>query len=194
MPAEPNTRTSPADERHGHLAISVWSTDDADEMGAYWSRNRDHLAPTQPGRAATFWTVGGQRFRVEASADEVAAGRLMPLLVREDGDIVGDVILSNMIRGAFCSGSLGYNVDGARLRRGIATWAVGAAVDISFADLNLHRLQAGTLLDNVASQGVLRRCGFERIGVARDYLAIAGEWRDHVLWQRVDPAVVPPTA
>ena len=48
----------------------------------------------------------------------------------------------------------------------------------------LHRLQAGTLLSNSASQAVLQRNGFERSGVARRYLLIAGRWQDHVPYQR----------
>jgi RimJ/RimL family protein N-acetyltransferase len=61
---------------------------------------------------------------------------------------------------------------------------VGAVVEIAFRDLGLHRLEAGTLADNVASQRVLENNRFEQIGLARRYLQIAGEWRDHVLYQR----------
>jgi [ribosomal protein S5]-alanine N-acetyltransferase len=66
----------------------------------------------------------------------------------------------------------------------LATLAVGEAVEIAFRELGLHRLQAGTLVDNIASQRVLEKNHFERIGLARRYLFIAGEWRDHFLYQR----------
>ncbi|WP_442858654.1 hypothetical protein [Arthrobacter sp. 9V] len=46
-------------------------------------------------------------------------------------------------------------------------------------------MQAATLVHNAASQTVLKRSGFERIGVAPSYLQIAGEWQDHVLFQRI---------
>jgi ribosomal-protein-alanine N-acetyltransferase len=36
---------------------------------------------------------------------------------------------------------------------------------------------------------VLEKNGFERIGLARRYLKIAGEWRDHFLFQRVADGV-----
>jgi ribosomal-protein-alanine N-acetyltransferase len=39
-------------------------------------------------------------------------------------------------------------------------------------------------VDNVASQRVLERNGFERIGLARRYLHVGGDWRDHILFQR----------
>jgi ribosomal-protein-alanine N-acetyltransferase len=187
------TRTGAPDGRRGQLQISVWSEDDIDELGAYWMRNREHLLPTQPHRDPAFWTVDGQRQRVERAADDVATGRIVPFLVREDGRLVGEVMLSDVAGGAFCSANLGYSVDGQRLRLGIAAWAVAAVVDVAFSDLALHRLQAGTMLDNIASQKVLERCEFVRIGVAAQYLAIAGSWRDHVLWQRTNPGMPPPS-
>ena len=58
-------------------------------------------------------------------------------------------------------------------------------VGVAFGELALHRLEAGTLLDNIGSQRVLEKNGFERIGIARRYLFIGGDWRDHVLFQRV---------
>ena len=69
--------------------------------------------------------------------------------------------------------------------RGIATHAVGEVCRWAFGEAGLHRLEAGTLLDNHASQKVLAKNGFEQIGIARRYLLINGDWRDHVLFQRV---------
>ncbi|MGZ4547737.1 MAG: GNAT family N-acetyltransferase, partial [Blastococcus sp.] len=47
----------------------------------------------------------------------------------------------------------------------------------------LHRVEAATLVDNLASQAVLRHTGFTLIGHAPGYLRIAGGWRDHMLFQ-----------
>ena len=59
-------------------------------------------------------------------------------------------------------------------------------IELAFGPWGLHRLEAGTLVDNVASQRVLRRNGFEQFGLAPRYLHINGEWRDHVLFQRLN--------
>jgi [ribosomal protein S5]-alanine N-acetyltransferase len=99
--------------------------------------------------------------------------------------IAGTISLSNVVRGAFQNANVGYWVDRARNGRGLATRALAAMVDEAFGDLALHRLEAGTLVDNVASQRVLEKNGFERIGLARRYLYIGGDWRDHVLFQRI---------
>jgi ribosomal-protein-alanine N-acetyltransferase len=67
----------------------------------------------------------------------------------------------------------------------VATAAVGAVVDACFTEHGLHRMEAATLVDNLASQAVLRRTGFTLIGPAPGYLHIAGAWRDHLLFQRL---------
>ena len=58
---------------------------------------------------------------------------------------------------------------------------------VAFAELGLHRIQAETLLDNLASQRVLERNGFARIGMAPAYLKIAGRWQDCFLYQLINP-------
>jgi ribosomal-protein-alanine N-acetyltransferase len=67
----------------------------------------------------------------------------------------------------------------------LATAAAEAAVTLAFGDLGLHRVEAGTHLGDRASQAVLARAGFTRYGLAPRYLRIAGEWQDHVLFQRL---------
>ena len=62
--------------------------------------------------------------------------------------------------------------------------AVAAIAELAFGDLELHRLEAATLVANRASQRVLEKNRFVRIGLAPHYLRIAGVWRDHVLFQR----------
>ena len=63
--------------------------------------------------------------------------------------------------------------------------AVAEAVQLAFGDLGLHRVEASTLLHNVASQRVLARNGFEQYGTAPRYLQIAGRWQDHLLFARL---------
>ena len=106
-------------------------------------------------------------------------------MILDDGEPAGVVGLSNIVRGPRQSAILSYWVDEPRNGRGLATRAVAAVVDIAFGELHLHRVEAGTLPDNFASQRVLEKNGFERYGLARSFLLIAGEWRDHVLFERI---------
>jgi ribosomal-protein-alanine N-acetyltransferase len=160
------------------------TADDAEELAALYAANRDFLAPFEPIRPGAFYTAAGQRERLAAPPDDVYR-----FAVVDDGAIAGVINLANIVRGAFLSATVGYFVDRSHNGRGLATEAVGAVVGFAFGEAGLHRLQAGTLVDNVASQRVLEKNGFERIGLARRYLKIAGEWRDHFLFQRVADGV-----
>ena len=110
----------------------------------------------------------------------------MPFVILdEDGTVAGRITLSEIVKGPFQSCSMGYWLAEDRTGRGLATQAVAAAVVHAFTEMGLHRVEAATLLSNTASQGVLARNGFEKFGLARRYLKIAGEWQDHVRFQRL---------
>ncbi len=90
------------------------------------------------------------------------------------------------------SANVGYMVDTAVRGRGVATAALRLVVAHAFDQLRLHRLDAGAMPSNVASQRVLEKAGFARVGVNRRFLFVAGSWQDHVLYELVGPDFVPP--
>ncbi|GAA1811241.1 GNAT family N-acetyltransferase [Agromyces neolithicus] len=153
-------------------------------LAAAYLRNREHLAPWEPARTATFFTADWQESEVEVALQRLEAGTALPLVIVDGDEIIGRVNLSDIVRGVFLNANLGYWVDARYTGRGIATTAVGVAVAAA-RELGLHRVQAGTLVHNRASQLVLERNGFERFGLARRYLRIAGRWQDHLLFERL---------
>lgn len=166
--------------------IRLIRLDDAAPLADLVAASREHLAPWEPVRGDDYFTEPGQRAAVEASLDRQARGEGMPWVILDDtGEVAGRVTLSDIVRGPFQSCHMGYWIGARQAGRGFTTEAVLAAVASAFADLGLHRVQAGTLVHNVASQRVLQKAGFERIGLAREYLRIAGAWQDHLLFQRV---------
>ena len=82
------------------------------------------------------------------------------------------------------SGVLGYFVDRGHLRRGLARAAV-EFLEEQALELGLHRLEAGTMVENVPSQRVLESLGYEQYGLAPKLLFLNGAWRDHVLFQKL---------
>ncbi|HYZ81363.1 MAG TPA: GNAT family protein, partial [Solirubrobacteraceae bacterium] len=85
---------------------------------------------------------------------------------------------------AFQSANVGYWVAEAHNGQGVATRALGLVCERAFTEIGLHRIEAGTLPDNYASQRVIEKNGFVRIGLAPRYLQIAGVWSDHILFQK----------
>jgi ribosomal-protein-alanine N-acetyltransferase len=158
---------------------------DADAMLRANLRNREHLRPWGPPREESFFTPEAQRARLAEQLAGLEAGRAVPwVLVRED-EIVGTVSISGIVAGHVRSALLGYWIDVAMAGRGLATAAAALACRAADEALGLHRLEAGAAVANTGSQRVLAKCGFERIGVARDFLFLDGTWTDHVLFQRI---------
>jgi [ribosomal protein S5]-alanine N-acetyltransferase len=157
--------------------LRALTSEDADELAALLVENREFLAPFEPVRAKAFFTAAGQRERIEN-------GESQPFAILDGDRIAGTVTISNVVHGPFQSANLGYWVAERFSGRGLATSAVRDVLPIAFGELGLHRLEAATLVDNLASQRVLERNAFDRIGLARRYLQIAGAWRDHLLFQR----------
>jgi ribosomal-protein-alanine N-acetyltransferase len=170
---------------NGNVHLRILSLSDAGPLAAAYSRNAEHLAPWEPRRSAAFYTRAGQEAIVRSKLDQYAAGTELPWIVLHDRDVIGMITLTGIVRGPFLNANLGYWVDHAFTGKGIATSSVEAVLSMAGGELGLHRIQAATLLDNVASQAVLKRSGFKRIGMAPSYLHIAGEWQDHVLYQRI---------
>jgi len=162
--------------------------DDAPRLAALLTENREFLAPWDALRPESYFTLGGQTEVVSSVLEEHDQGRAEPHVILDDaGEVVGRITLNSIVRGAFQSCSVGYWVAAEAGGRGLATGAVAALVRLAFDQLDLHRVEAGTLLHNVRSQRVLENNGFTRFGVAPAYLNIAGRWQDHALYQRVRP-------
>ena len=162
--------------------------DDAADLARLLTTDREVMEPVEPLRPEAFFTEAGQRDRLSRELGEQGQGVTVPLGILDAvGTLVGQVTLFHLVRGPMESGSVGYWLSSSAQGRGLATQALQEACALAFGELHLHRLQAGTLLTNVRSQAVLRRVGFEQIGVARSSIRIAGRWQDQLLHQLVAP-------
>ena len=181
------------------LHIRLLEDADAAALAAAYQRNRGHLAPWEPERNDAFFTPQQQAETIRAKRGQHLQGSEVPwVLVKEDDggagrtgtysrSVVGAVTLTGIVRGPFLSANLGYWVDRGLTGQGVGTAAVLFAANYACTALGLHRIQAATLLHNTASRRLLQRAGFREIGVAPEYLKIAGKWQDHLLHQLILP-------
>ena len=66
--------------------------------------------------------------------------------------------------------------------QGIATEVVSRMIDYCFQTLNLHRIEAGCAVENVASIKVLEKVGFIREGIGRQILPLKSGWSDNYFY------------
>jgi [ribosomal protein S5]-alanine N-acetyltransferase len=164
------------------------SVDDAPALLEIAREDFYFFAPWEPLHDDQWLTEAAQREVIGEKLEQHRLGLSLPHVVLDDaGEVVGRITLNNVVRGAFQSCSVGYFIRSAANGRGHATSAVRQMVATAFGELGLHRVEAGTLLHNAASQRVLERNGFVRFGLAPQYLRIQGRWQDHVLFQVLNP-------
>jgi ribosomal-protein-alanine N-acetyltransferase len=153
------------------------------------AERRDH-ARFAPRRPAVHYTAAYWRRRVRVLERDRRADRSLVLyFFAKDSprEVAGHASLSNVVRGAFQAAHLGYALRKSREGQGLMTEALRAILPYAFGTLRLHRVMANHMPSNRRSARVLRRLGFRREGLARDYLLIGGGWRDHVLTSLVNP-------
>lgn len=120
----------------------------------------------------------------DAYLARAAAENQASYLVRhaECGALVGYANVSNIVRGGFQSGYLGYAAFASHTGRGLMTAGLRAIITDVFTRHGLHRLEANIQPDNARSIALASRLGFRREGFSPRYLMIAGQWRDHERW------------
>ena len=113
-----------------------------------------------------------------------AQGQALPMLLirRADQQLLGALTLDNIRRGPAQTGTFGYWIGAPFARQGYMREAILALTHHAFTRLDLSRLEAACLPENLPSRGVLEKCGFKYEGVAQSYLQINGRWRNHVLY------------
>ena len=89
-------------------------------------------------------------------------GRALALFLirREDARLMGAITLDNIRRGPSQSAQVGYWIGPEFARQGLMREALAAVVHHAFTVLDLSRIEAACLPENVASRALLERSGF----------------------------------
>lgn len=149
---------------------------DARRRSAAWLKPWDATVP--PYGEARPTTFGSLVRRLHRAA---RAGQAMPFAIEVDGRFVGQVTVSNIVRGSAMFASIGYWIDVAYAGRGIMPRAVALVIDHCFAS-GLHRIEVAIRPENSNSLRIVEKLGIREVGYAPRYLHIDGEWRDHRLY------------
>ena len=153
-----------------------------------WSELRESsaafLTPWEPTWSPDHLSRKAFTNRVYWAQRAEAQGQALPMLLirRADNQLLGALTLDNIRRGPAQTGTFGYWIGAPFARQGYMREAILALTHHAFTRLDLSRLEAACLPENLPSRGVLEKCGFKYEGVAQSYLQINGRWRNHVLY------------
>jgi ribosomal-protein-alanine N-acetyltransferase len=154
-----------------HLTLRALTPADRTAVFALFADPRvavpTHIAPfTDIAQADELIAFYDRRFAVQG-------GIRWGLTLKGDDTLIGTAGFPSIDAEAYRA-RIGYNLAVAHWGRGLATEAVRALVGFGFAQLQLHRIEATTNLDNRGSRRVLAKVGFTEEGVLRDYVY----WRE----------------
>ena len=153
-----------------------------------------HLDRWSPPPAPAFFTETFWAERLALSVEEFHADRAVRFVLQpreadaEGAPVLGTCNYTNIVRGAFHACHLGYQIALSQQGRGLMEEALRSANAFMFDAMRMHRIMANYRPENERSRRLLERLGFEREGLARNYLFIDGAWRDHVLTSLSHPA------
>ena len=154
---------------------------------SFLAENREHFAPTSPPQPDDFFTLDGAARRLAQAEEELASERRVPWFMMIEDEVVGSINFNQCFRGPFQACYLGYAIGRRFEGQGLMREGLEAALAHMFDERGFHRVMANYMPTNERSGGLLRRLGFVVEGYARDYLFIAGAWRDHVLTAKTSP-------
>ncbi|MGH3068726.1 MAG: GNAT family N-acetyltransferase [Streptosporangiaceae bacterium] len=165
--------------------IRLVTLDDAEAITAHLCRDAGATARWDPPRSPDYYTLDGQRRRIERMLLRHATGESWPGVVLDGDAVIGQITVQEILQRAWRKASLGYWIGTPHQGHGHATRAVGLAIRVMISDLGLHRAEAVTQIENTASQNVLRKNRFLPIGIARERIFTGGSWHDEIMWERL---------
>lgn len=169
--------------------ITVLTPTDAELIHEYYLSNREHLAPFEPRREEDFYDIESWKANLlkSLSAFKCNVSVCLAALNHDRSKMLATCNFTGIVRGPFNACYMGYSVAQKFQGSGLMYEVAAASIKYMFENVRIHRIMANHMPDNVRSERLLKRLGFDREGYARNYLKINGRWRDHILNALVNP-------
>lgn len=109
----------------------------------------------------------------------------LAVVLRPDRQLIGNCGI-RMEAAAAHEADIGYEISPVYWGRGYATEAARAIVHFGFTELNVHRIWAWCIAENVGSARVLEKVGMQLEGRLRDKEYFKGRWWDTLVFGILD--------
>lgn len=133
--------------------------------------NRSFFEKSCPSRGDKYYEIDNFKAILKELVREQEQGlHYMYLIKNNDDEIVGRVNLVDVIRGNINKAELGYRIGKDHSKKGYGKKAVRLVLEEALNIHKVHRVEAGTSMNNIASQKVLEASGFRKVGVYNKYI------------------------
>lgn len=164
----------------GRLTLRAMLPQDAPALAA---RRSDPTTAEFQSWSVPYPLERAERLIAEVSQlDDVRPGSWFQLAITitETAEVVGDVVAFLTENGH--TAEIGYTLDAAARGHGYATEAAAAMIEHLVESVGVHRIEASTHPDNIASNRVLERLGFTLEGIKRESYWVEDTVTDDAMW------------
>lgn len=172
--------------RGNNIMLSILTPENAVDALNYYVKNQVYLSEFEPEREKSFYTLEVQKRNLIESYKQFLCGKNANFGIFKNKRFIGKIQISNIIIGVLKSAFIGYSIDEDEQGKGYMKEALKLVLDYAFDELELHRVEASTLVDNIKSQRVLKSCGFKELGLNKKYLFVNGKWKDHITFYKIN--------
>lgn len=146
--------------------------------------SRDFLQPWEPKWRPDELSGSAYRARINRYEQEFDSGQSIALFIFQRGTdaLLGGITIGLIRRGVAQSCMIGYWMGEKHAGKGHMARTLELVIPYIFGPLELHRIEAACIAENMRSISLLEKAGFRQEGCLREYLKINGHWRDHLMF------------
>ena len=164
------------------LDLKLSDLDFVNDVLEFYLENKGFLREWEPSKAKAFFSVAYLEAVLNNEIEQTKFGGLYRFWIykKENEKLIGNICLSNIVRGAFQSCHIGYKLGEKEMNKGYMSESLEAVIKFAFENLKLHRLEANIMPRNSASMKLVKKIDFREEGLAKRYIKINGKWEDHI--------------
>lgn len=168
------------------IIIKLLDESDTQELFMFEVENKVFFERTCLPRGDNYYELTNFTTIVKELVEEQDKGLIYMYLIYDTyGKIIGRVNLVSVTRENLNKAELGYRIGEKHQGKGYATKAVKLVLDEARNKLKLHKIEAGTSPDNIGSQIILIKNGFEFSGRTTNHIYLNGKRCDSVNFEKV---------
>lgn len=169
-----------------NISVKLLSLDDANKLFDFEVENRHYFDAIGLSRSESYYNyVSFEEIVNDLVKDQELGVHFMYLITNEQDEVVGRINLTDVIKGPLNKAELGYRIGEKHQGKGYATAAAKIIISKAKKVHNLHRIEAGTSPQNIGSQIVLIKNGFQFVGKYTQYIMTAEGWTDSLLFEKI---------
>ena len=165
------------------LIIRGSDMDYLEAIASFYTENREFFEKHEPERGDSYYTIEYQEKLLQyevANMEKMNSAYYYYSLKDDPERVIGSLSFSRIRKEPYASTIFGYNIHEDYQGHGYCTEACQASMNHIMEMVDIHRIEARVLPDNIKSINILERLGFFCEGFERGSILIGGEFRDHL--------------